>query len=332
MNTIADYRTLRDSVGVHTPTGPLIRITGEDRFDFLDAFLSRSSEYVDIETTRECLALRRDGIPFAIFLHMEREDETWLLPRTVATSKEMTSYLTPFVTGDVKVEVAPDGWTAIAFEGPAAWKVAAELVDFDIAGLVLHSITDIEVPGHTGTGTPFLARVGTTGEYGYLLVSDDAASAHEVVFSHAERLGGSKVSEESLARVQAEAGMPYYAMGVRDLDVNTADLSWLLDWNRVGEFHGSDSLIAPTRDQRKLAPVVASAGTVFKNGETIRVGLEEIGTIFYRAPSVNPEEELYFAILDAPYGVPTLELSASAPVRTVSLPRVLARSAVEKMG
>lgn len=332
MNTTTDYRTLRDSVGVYSPAGPLIHVTGEDRFDFLDAFLSRSAEYVDVETTRECLALSEDGTPFAIFLHLEREDETWLLPRTSVTADEVASYLSRFITGDVAIEVAPDGWGAVAFEGPSAWRVAAELVDFDIAGLVLHSITDVEVPGHAGKGTPFLARVGTTGEYGYLLVSDDVAVAREIVFSHVEEFGGAEVSQEGLARVQAEAGMPYYAMGVRSLDVNTADLSWLLDWNRLGEFHGSESLVAPVRDQRKLAPVVAEAGISIEDGETVRVGSEGVGTIFYRTPPANPEEELYFAVIDAPYGVPTLTLSASAPVRTVSLPRVVARSTVEKMG
>lgn len=331
MTITADYQTLRNSIGCYIPNGPLVRVTGEDRFMFLDAFMSRSAEYVDVETTRECLALSQDGTPFAIFLHMEREDETWLLPRTPVTSEELTDYLSAFVTGDAQLDVAPDGWGAIAFEGPAAWHVAAELVDFDIAGLVLHSITDIEIPGHSGAAAPFLARVGTTGEYGYLLVSDDVATAQQLVLSHVKRNGGSEISPEGLARVQAEAGMPYYAMGVQGLDVNSADLSWLLDWNRLGEFHGSGALVPPVPDQRKLAPLVAEAGTELEIGETVKAGTDEVGTIVYHTPSANPTEELYFAVMDAPFGVPALELSASAPVQTVSLPRVLARSTVEKM-
>ena len=42
MSITEQYKTLRTSVGLHTPTGPLVRITGDDRLEFLDTFLSLS--------------------------------------------------------------------------------------------------------------------------------------------------------------------------------------------------------------------------------------------------------------------------------------------------
>ena len=52
MSITEQYKTLRTSVGLHTPTGPLVRITGDDRLEFLDTFLSRASDFVDPDTTR----------------------------------------------------------------------------------------------------------------------------------------------------------------------------------------------------------------------------------------------------------------------------------------
>lgn len=331
MTITTDYQTLRNTVGVHTPAGPLVRVTGDDRLTFLDAFLSRSAQYVDVDTTRECLALDAAGEPFAIILHLEREEESWLLPRTPVTAGRLAEYLSEFVEGDVELTVAPQGWGAVAVEGPLAWRVAEQLLDFDAAGLVLHALVDVTLPGRPAEHTAFLARVGTTGEYGYLLVSDDPQSAEPMVLAMAEQLGGGAVRAEALARVQAEAGMPYYAMGVGDLGVNEADLSWLVDWQRLGEFHGSAELTPPQKNQRKLAPLAASPGAALA-GQPVRVDDLGVGTVIYQAPSANLDEELAFALLDAPFWVPTLDLQASVPVTTVTLPRVLARSAVEKIG
>lgn len=332
MTNPTDYQTLRSTAGVYVPSGPLVRVTGDDRLGFMDAFLSRSAEYVDIDTTRECLALDAEGRPFAIFLHLEREEESWLMPRTPLTAAGLSAYLEAFVEGDVQVSVAPDGWGAVAIEGPTAWRVAAQLVDFDVAGLVLHSLVDVVVPGSDDGSSAFLARVGTTGEYGYLLVSDAPEAARLFVVARTQEIGGAEVGTDALARVQAEAGMPYYAMGVRALGVNEADLSWLVDWHRLGEFHGSAGLEAPVKEQRKLAPLAAATGSVLAAGEAVHAQGTQVGTVVYQAPSANPEEELAFAVFDAPYWVPTLEMDASVPVTTVTLPRVLALSSVEKIG
>lgn len=330
MTITTDYAILRQSAGVYTHAGPLVRVTGDDRLSFLDTFLSRSATYVDIDTTRECLALDAEGRPFAIFLHLEREEESWLLPRTPLSAAQMSEYLAPFVEGDVAVTVAPEGWGAVAVEGPLAWRVAADLVDFDITGVILHSIVDVAVPG--AGASAFLARVGTTGEYGYLLVTEAVAEARLFVLGRAKEVGGAEVSAAALARVQAEAGMPYYRMGVGTIGVNEADLSWLLDWERLGDFHGSEHLEPPVKEQRKLAPLAAPAGSTLTVGEPVHVHGEQVGEIVYQAPSANPDEELAFAVLEAPFWVPTLALECSAPLTTVGLPRVLARSLVEKIG
>ncbi|MFJ4503583.1 aminomethyl transferase family protein [Streptomyces sp. NPDC088864] len=330
-----DYVTLRTAVGAYRITAPLVRLTGDERLTFLDGFLAKSADYVEPDTVREVLALNADGKPFAILLHFEIGEESWLLPRTAVTADELTAYLGQFDADGVTVEIAPEGWGAVAFEGPTAWSVAADFVDFDISGLTLHAVTEatLDAPG----ATAHLARVGTTGEYGYLLLSDAPDAAYEAVLAGVTGKGGAETGEEALRRVQAEAGMGVYGAGFGELGVDEADLAWMIDWSRTGEFHGSGELTAPTGSERRLTALVAPVGSRFAAGTAITAAGRGIGTVLHQAPSANPEEELVLALLDTPFWVPGLELAAvdrtgdERPVRTVTLPRVIARSLTVKI-
>ena len=336
MTAQTDYQIIRNATAVHTLGAPLVRLTGDDRLEFLDGFLSKSSDFVDPDTTRECLALEDDGRPFAIMLHLELDEVSWLVPRNAVSVGELVDYLgTMDVPDGVTVEVAPSGWRAIAFEGAGAWRVAEDFIDYDISGLVLHGITEITIPGADRGTSAVMARVSTSGEYGYLVITDAVDIAELTIAERARALGGAVIDDEALARVEAEAGTPHYAFGVRGHDLTELDLSWLIDWNRIGEFRGSDALTAPTREQRRLVPFTAPAGSRVEPSSPVLADGQRVGEVLYVTPPANPDEELGFAIVEAPFWVPGLELTLDGEdgltIRTVTLPRVLARSSVERM-
>ncbi|MER6919496.1 aminomethyl transferase family protein, partial [Streptomyces spiralis] len=196
-----DYTTVRTTVGAYRITAPLVRVSGDERITLLDQFLAKSGEFVEPDTVREALALNADGTPFAILLHFEIGDDAWLLPRTQVTADELRAYLEQLdVPEDVTVEVEPEGWGASAFEGPTAWSVAANFVDFDISGLTLHAVTESALPEEPAA-LAHLARVGTTGEYGYLLLTNAPDAAHEAVLAAVAEQSGAPVGPEGLARV-----------------------------------------------------------------------------------------------------------------------------------
>ncbi|HEV2635887.1 MAG TPA: hypothetical protein VGX23_12110 [Actinocrinis sp.] len=332
-----DYTVVRTAIGVYPITAPLVRIGGDERAELLDRFLAKSAEFVEPDSVREVLSLNADGSPFAVLLHFEIGEESWLLPRTPVTAEQLREYLeAQDVPADVTVKVEPEGWGATAFEGPQAWSAAAEFVDFDISGVTLHSVTESTLAADSAA-LAYLARVGTTGEYGYLLISNSPEAAHEAVVAAVEARGGAQVGPEGLARVQAEAGMGLYQGGFAGLSVNEADLAWMIDWNRIGEFHGSDELDKPTAETARLTALAAPAGSAFTAGAPVQAGDVQVGTVLWQSPSANPDEELVFALLDAPFWVPGLELAAEdadgspRPLRTVTLPRVIARSLTVKI-
>lgn len=321
-----DYRIVREAAGVYPVAAPLIHLEGDERLALLDTFLSKSSDFADPDTTREALALRADGSPFALVLQIEGDEDTWLIPRTPTTASAVDEYVAALdVPEGVTVTVAPEGWAAIAVEGPLAPRVADNFVDGDIEDLLLHSVVDVE--RESGDAPGRLARVGTTGEYGYLLLTTDGAADLARFVELATEVDGGAVGAEGLARVRAEAGMPYYDHGFGSLSVAEADLSWIVDWERIGEFLGSDELVRPTADSAKLTPIVSAPGTRIAAGAPVIADGERIGTIVWTAAAGNDTEELAFALLDDPFVVPALEISVDeVSAVTVTLPRVLSRS------
>ncbi|MFY2790431.1 aminomethyltransferase family protein [Rhodococcus sp. KRD162] len=325
MNT-NDYRIIREAAAVYPITSPLIHLEGDDRLELLDTFLSKSSDFADPDTTREALALRSDGSPFALVLQVEGDEDTWLIPRTPTTAAEISAYVDELeVPAGVTVSVAPEGWSAIAVEGPLAPRVAEHFVDGDIEDLLLHSVVDVECDSADGASR--LARVGTTGEYGYLLLTTDGPADLARFEELAAAVDGGIVSGEGLARVRAEAGMPYYDHGFGAMTVAEADLSWIVDWERIGEFLGSDELVRPTATSPKLTPIVTAPGSPVTAGAPVHADGERIGTVVWTAAAGNATEELAFALLDDPFVVPALEVSVDEiSAVTVTLPRVLSRS------
>lgn len=321
-----DYRIVREAAGVYPVAAPLIHLEGDERLALLDTFLSKSSDFADPDTTREALALRADGSPFALVLQIEGDEDTWLIPRTPTSASAVHEYVAALdVPEGVTVTVAPEGWAAIAVEGPLAPRVADNFVDGDIEDLLLHSVVDVE--RESGEAPGRLARVGTTGEYGYLLLTTDGDADLARFVALATEVDGGSVGAEGLARVRAEAGMPYYDHGFGSLSVAEADLSWIVDWERIGEFLGSEELVRPTADSAKLTPIVSAPGTRIAAGAPVIADGERIGTIVWTAAAGNDTEELAFALLDDPFVVPALEISIDeVSAVTVTLPRVLSRS------
>jgi aminomethyltransferase len=190
---------------------------------------------------------------------------------------------------------------------------------------VLHGVTGASVED---AETAFIARVGTTGEYGYLLVSDAPAAAYDAALSSASSVGGSAIGPDGLARVQAEAGQAIYQLDLATLSVNDADLAWMIDWNRVGEFHGSADLEPPTVESARLVALVAPAATTIEPGAVLSAGGVEVGDVVKQAPSANPAEELVIALVQNPFWVPGVPLTGpdGQSLTSVTMPRVIAES------
>ncbi|GAA1250796.1 glycine cleavage system aminomethyltransferase GcvT [Kitasatospora nipponensis] len=337
MTSIAQhYDRIRATVGVYTPGAALVAVSGLERGVVLGRVLAKDSEYVEPDTARDTLILDEDGGVWDAVIHIELDNTSWLIAQTRTDLADLLRAAAQDLE-DVEVLDAAGEQLAVAFEGPKAWRIAENLVDFEISSLVLHGVTAIDLPGADGE-SGVLTRIGTTGEYGYLLLAPAGADPLATVLRQAEELGGGLVDEAALARTRAEVRHPQLGDHTAGLTVREADLEWLVSWNREDEFRGGEALQAAADPERGLITLSAPAGAVLVEGAAILAGDTEVGRLRALFPSTQGAVELALGLLAKPFDVPGLELRTEAAdgtavtLTTVSSPVVVPLSWTERIG
>ncbi|MGH4030349.1 hypothetical protein ACQB60_15570 [Actinomycetota bacterium Odt1-20B] len=385
--TAEQYALLRTSAGWCTPYVSLVRIEGMERADVLARLLARDSAYVEPDTVRDSLVLEEDGAIRDVVTHIELDESSWLFSPSRPDLAELVRETVRAcgVAEAVTVTDAAEDHVAVAFEGPASWRIAEKLLDEEISGLVLHGVGHVRLDGTDCV----MARTGTTGEYGYLLIAPRPADAAAWVAEQARSLGGGRVGADALARARGEVRHPVLPELTEGLSVREAGLEWLVSWGREDPFRGSAALAACDRRARGLTPVLLAASEQASAavpapvpapapGTAVYAGDRRVGEVRWCAPAVGgpvvdvpaggapagdvpadgvpavdaPAGEgpatvgpasgepagggpvLAFAVLDAPFDVPGLDLVADGgtPVRTVSSPVVVPTSWSERLG
>ncbi|MBZ4319779.1 aminomethyl transferase family protein [Streptomyces huiliensis] len=340
--TVAEqYAHLRTTVGVYTPGTPgagLVALGGLERGEVLSRALARDSEYVEPDTARESLILDEDASVWDAVTHIELDDTSWLLAHSrdgLAGLLEKT--VADAGVQDVEITDAAADHVAIAFEGPKSWRIAADLLDFEISSLVLHGATTVTLPGDSGA-EGVLARIGTTGEYGYLLIAPAGSGAAEWVAARAAELDGGPAGAEALLRARTEVRHPQIPAQSAGLTVREAGLEWLVSWGREDEFRGGEALAAAEEAGRGLITVLAEAGQAPEAGSPVEAGGRAVGTVHLVAPLAGTDQEIALALLDKPFDVPGLELTGrtadgtAVTLRTAASPVVIPQSWNERLG
>ncbi|MEY9926775.1 glycine cleavage system aminomethyltransferase T [Catenulispora sp. GP43] len=334
------YDHLRRTVGVYAPAAGLVSLTGLERGLVLSRLLARESEYVEPNTARDSLVLDADGGVWDAVVHIELDDTGWLLSQSRADLADLVRAVAADLD-EAEVADAAAEYEAVAFEGPKAWRIAAQLVDFEVSSLVLHGAA-VVAPAGGGSGgnggNGVLARIGSTGEFGYVLLAPVASGSAAWVLEQAEALGGGAVGAEALARVRAEARHPQVPVYSEGLTVREAGLEWLVSWNREDDFRGAAALSADPEPERGLIHLTAPAGTAPAAGTALYAGEVAVGAVREVFATVDAADDLALGLLDKPFDVPGLTLRGTGPdgaavkLRTVSAPVVVPLSWSERIG
>jgi aminomethyltransferase len=337
--TAEHYTRLRTTVGHYSASAGPVALTGLERGELLGRSLARDSEYVEPDTVRESLLLNADGTVGDAVTHLELDDASWLLPHSrTGLDLLLTATAEAAELSDIEITAMDGTHTATAFEGPRAWRIAEQLIDFEISSLVLHGAAPVNLPGSSAPAV--LARIGSTGEYGYLLLAPVEAGAEQWVAEQAAALGGGPVGGAALARARMEVRHPQVPAQTDGLTVREAGLEWLVGWNREEEFHGSEALaeLAGTEPVRSLITLIGTDGSTPAPGAEIRAAGTVIGRVHLVAPSVGTGTELALGLLDRPFDVPGLDLTTTAAdgssvqLRTAASPVVTPLSWTERLG
>lgn len=329
MSADPGYQALRTTAGVYLRGPHLYEVDGPGREALLGHLLARPTEYAQSGTIVDSLALDDDGRPVDLILAVIDETRTILLSDSVDS---ILPHLTDLATaaGIPDIGCRPlDGWAAAAVEGPRAWEVIQDLVEEDVAGILLNEWRTVRVP--IADDHAILARTGTTAEYGYVVLARAAAPALlDWLRGLAAAVGGRECGPEALRRARLEVNHPVLPEQFDGLTVREAGAAWMAGGGRTGAFRGNGAVAAPTR---RLVAVRADSPDDLVAGAPVMAGGRPVGRVHLVAPRVGLESSVGLALLDTPFDVPGLALDAG-PVRvsTVARPAVEPVSWVEGIG
>jgi glycine cleavage system aminomethyltransferase T len=338
LDTTSGYHALRNTAGAYRRGTSILSVTGADRGALVSYVCAKRTEFAQPGTVTESIALTPDGRVDALILVIV-EDERILLASDQVVRLDADAIAAALGLTQVAVADVTAGFTAASVEGPRSWRAVDELVDDDISSILLNELRVISVAGSaetTETAAPgLLARVGTTAEYGYLILIEAPAAeidALDVAVRLAEQVGGGEVNRESLLRAQAEVSHPLVPAQFEGLSIAEAGALWTLSADREDEFSGRSVLDAGLPGRRLIA-VTATASDAPEVGAAVFAGETQVGRIQVPLARAGQPNGFALALLDTPFHVPGLTLNvAGTELLTVSRPAVDLISWAEPIG
>ena len=214
----------------------------------------------------------------------------------------------------------------LAVQGPLAAEVLGPLTDVDLTALRYYASTE-----GTVAGIPALvARTGYTGEDGFEVFVETAATAHlwDVLLEAVRGAGGGPVGLGARDTLRLEAGMPLYGNEL-DLETNPyeAGLGRVVKLAKAVDFVGRTALekVAADGPARRLVGLIVEGRGIARHGYPVWSGTRRTGVVTSgtQSPTLGvPIAMAYVAPADAEPGtVVDIEIrDARVPARVVALP------------
>lgn len=325
------YEALRNSAGAYRRGATIYSVTGTERGAFVSFICAKRTEFAQPGTVVESIALDDDGGVLALIVVVV-EDERILLVSDRAFVLDVERVLADRPLDDVDIVEVTAGFSAAAVEGPLSWKAIQILIEDEVSSVLLNEFRSARFPRSEASG--LVARVGTTAEYGYLLLIEaprEDLDALAVATELAASVGGGLAPESSLRRAQAEVSHPIVPEQFEGLSLAEAGALWTLSSDREDDFRGRVVLDSDHPSRRVIA--IRSTQGMPPTGTLVHAGDVEIGHVQIALAQAGQAHGFGLAVLDAPFDVPGLTVRAGGiEIETVSRPAAALISWVEPIG
>jgi len=323
------YGYLRNTAGVYARPCVVVAVRGRDRADFVSFLLGKRTEFAQPGTAVESVILDTGGDVVGMAIAVVDEDETVVLVEMDSAPVEHVHGVAESLGLD-EVEVVPQDSSVVACEGPLSWAVAALAISEPIGDVLLNEWREGEI-----AGTPCrLVRLGTTAEYGYLVVvpGDARDAVVEALCEAAAGHGGGPVSDDALERARVEVNYPVLPGQAAGLSAFEAGLQWYVTLDRDDDYVGKDALVFD-KPARRVVAAIAKGADMPGAGGVVRDGDLDVGRVQVSSPRSGQPDGLGLLVLDDPYSAPDSVLTVDGvSVRTVSRPVVEPKSWVRRIG
>ncbi len=235
------------------------------------------STIVDGRAQYNLLLLPDGGIVDDVIIYRHSEDR-FLVCVNASNRDDDLAYMREH-RGAAEIVDRSDELALLAFQGPLATAVMAELTAYDLASVGSFGFVESDVAGHSC----LLARTGYTGEDGWEIYcpADAGSEIWALILDRGAARGVGPVGLGARDTLRLEAALPLYG---HELDRETtpydARLGWVVRLDK-GKFIASEALSRRKQEAgtRKLVGIEVPAGGIPRQGYALRRDGAEIGTL-----------------------------------------------------
>lgn len=321
-----EYRAVRKESGfIDYSDYTTIRVSGAGAAEYLDNLCTKDIQFLNIDMLAECLVLNAEGDALGIAWVMNVGDD-FLMMTAPESAEDILALMREQLPGEgVTLEEITDQ-ALIGLEGHNSWRIVRDVLDVDVNGMPLRGIQ--EVTDFAGA-TLLLARIGRTGEYGYLALGDPETVARYVdacfAYTKDEGLSLRFVGRKAVEICMLETGQPDFRYENREKgNIFELGQQWLVQYEKE-EYLGRDRLMATFGGGQERTAVLFTAEETgsLSDGDEVLLGGETVGSVVHTAECPGNGKQIGIALVNHDLAVSGITLSAGSgrtEIVTVSSP------------
>jgi glycine cleavage system aminomethyltransferase T len=270
----------------------VVRLSGDGAREAVDR-LCPCNVFLRDSDVRQTLLLDEHGIVLAD-VYLARDDDSWLLFVEGPSRDVLLAHIEAVVGHSADVENVSESHGIVSINGPFAWELMAALEGEAIVAFRYLSLY------HPREGVTYM-RAGKTGEFGYdLLVPRGELEATVATLQDVgHNFGLMTAGQEALSHCAFESWFfdihHHSSAACTPLELG---LQWRLDYDKT--FLGSEA-IAARRQQRRRRLTGLRCDRPIREGDTLKHGDVEVGTIVRATRSHTLGEWIGAAMIDMAY-------------------------------
>ncbi|PGC49318.1 aminomethyltransferase [Bacillus toyonensis] len=327
------YDAVRSGIGLIdlSETGRIV-VKGEDHVEFLDRLVTKDIMFMEEETTLFTLLLQEDGTVIDIINLFKNEDSITVIT-TPHKKDTVLAWLENQKTHGIEIIDISQTHSLLGFEGPYAWRLAQQFLDFEISSLPFQSFVLNQLFGKE----ILLARTGVTAEYGYQLLFEQSLEPIVVQTINSfkdDDISLKRVDWETLETLMLEIRHPYFEFKhLEELNIFEASLEWFIDFYK-DEFYGRESLEQQSEAgvNKRIVGFTTGIESQITVNDEIFIEEQLIGKVIELKESPVLNMRIGVALLEEPFAVSGIEFyiknkeNALYEARTQSSPYILPKS------
>ena len=286
-----------------------IRVSGPDAEAFLNYLQTADVRRVEPMGAQYGVMTYADGgVVDDIFIY-RLEDVWWVIVNASNRAKDL-SWMHAHAT-DFEVEIADlsDETYMLALQGPKAQAILQRVTDIDLAAVPFHTCAWAKVAGVQ----TLIGATGYTGEYGYELFfpAEQAVHVWRTLLETGKDEGLLPCGLAARDSLRFEPALPLYGHELTaHIDPFTAGLGIFVRFDK-GDFIGRDALLKIKLEgpAKRLVGFEMQETAVPREGYTVMVNGEPIGSVTTGMKSPTTGRFLGLAIVPAPYAAPGTEIA-----------------------